>query len=744
MTRYLISMVALLATGPSLAAPAADSGLEEIVVTAQRRQERLQDVPEAISALSADAIDRLNLQSTEDIVRQIPSLSIDVLGPGEATITLRGLGTAYGLSPTVAYYFNETPLDTRTDGYSGTPNIDLFDIDRIEVLRGPQGTLYGSSAMGGAIRILTNQPDPSGFAAHAEVGASTTTGGEPGWEAKAAVNLPMSADSAIRLVGTYQHFGGYIDRAEPQSSYLDPTPVDPVVTKNANGVDIYGARILARWQFHDSLVVTPSIVYQESDASGVGDYYTNLPKFTVATYYPEPFKSRLIVGNLLIEDDLGFAHILSSTSLISKYVPFNHDFSVLMTNLAPAFGIPAAQSNFPTSARDVSDNNGFIEEIRLTSPADRPLRWVVGGYYSHFRQHSDEDISSQAFANAYATTIGAPLPGDPNMESFDQNVGDTQAAIFGEGTYRLAERWELTAGLRLYHLKTELENTYTGLLAAPNQPLTSATSNGVDPRVVLNYKLSPDVLVYATAARGYRPGGPNVGLFTNAGCTLGNAYRPIYDPDSVWNYEIGTKAQMMDRRITANVAAYRIYWKDIQQSITDPGCGSIFFANFGTATSTGAEAELAFQPTPALLLTAGGSFTNAKYQTIDPQFEGAVLVHSGDSLADVPRWKYTASGEYSLPLSSTWTGYLRADWAHVSSIPTGVTLVATQPAYGIVNGSLGIRSKRYDASLYIKNASNSDAVLFIGQSGVYGVPGVFNTQVSTLPRTIGLTLSVNL
>jgi outer membrane receptor protein involved in Fe transport len=744
MIHRLVVAMALTFGGQSTPISAADNALEEIVVTAQRRTERLQDVPEAISALSADTIDRLKLQSTEDLVRQIPSLTFDVLGPNEATLTLRGLGTAYGLSPTVAYYFNETPLDTRTDGYSGTPNIDLFDVDRIEVLRGPQGTLYGSSSMGGAIRVLTKQPDPAAFATHAEFGASTTTGGEPGWESKAVVNLPLSADSALRLVGTYQRFGGYVDRAIPASNYLDPAPLDPVVAKHANGIDIYGARIMGRWQFKDGLTLTPSIVYQKSDANGVGDYYSNLPRFTVATYYPEPMRDRLIVGNLLIEDDLRFARLLSSTSIISKYVAFNHDFSVLMTNLAPAFGLTQPFPNFPTSAVDLSDNNGWIQEVRLTSPADARLRWVVGGYYSHFRQHSNEFIDSQAFANAFANLIGAPIPSDPNMEAFNQNVGDTQGAIFGEATYRASDHWELTAGLRFYRLTTELDNSYTGLLAAPNQPLTSARSEGVDPRVVVNYKVTPDTLVYATAARGYRPGGPNVGLFTNSGCTLQSAYRSIYAPDSVWNYEIGAKSQFLNHRVTANLAAYRIYWTDVQQSITDPGCGSLFFANFGTATSTGGEAELVFRPIDSLLLTAGGSFTKAVYRTIDSQFAGAVRVHPGDALADVPRWKYTAAGEYSQPLGSTWTGYVRTDWEHVDAIPTGVTLTATRPAYGIINASIGVRSSRYDVSLYLHNAGNSDAVLFISQGGVYGVSGLFSTRTSTLPRTVGLTFSFSL
>jgi iron complex outermembrane receptor protein len=255
----------LLAIQPAAAQNSGDS-LDEIVVTAQRRAERLQDVPEAITALSGDMLNQMHLQGNADLAAQVPSLSFDVLGPGETTLAIRGLGTAYGLAPAVSYYINETPLDIRTDGYSGAPDIDFFDIDRIEVLRGPQGTLYGSSSMGGALRVLTAQPDPKSMAINAEAGASSVDGGGNGYFAKSAVNLPLSGDAAIRVVGAFEHVPGYINREIP-GDYSVAEPNEPVTARRINDADIKSGRILGLWEPTDSLTIKPSVMLSEVDAA---------------------------------------------------------------------------------------------------------------------------------------------------------------------------------------------------------------------------------------------------------------------------------------------------------------------------------------------------------------------------------------------------------------------------------------------------------------------------------------------
>ena len=713
---------------------AAEDALEEIVVTAQRRAERLQDVPEAITALSGDALNELHQQGNADLANQVPSLSLAVLGPGESTLAIRGLGTSYGLAPAVSYYVNESPIDIRTDGYAGAPDIDFFDIARIEVLRGPQGTLYGASSMGGALRVLTAQPDPKAFAVNAELGGSNVEGGGAGYLAKSAVNLPLAADAAVRLVGTFEHVPGYINRVTP-GDYNVSYPNDPLVQRRINDADLKGGRILGLWQPIDALTISPSVMISEVNAASNSQYYTNLPRYSVAGFYPSPQNSRLIVGNLSLTYDAGFANLLSSTSVISRNVDTRADFSLFFANFAPVFGL-TYPPNTPGTDFDTSHNDGFVQEFRLTSPADQRLRWVAGGYFSRYRQHSTESTNSAAFADALGQTDS------PNLYSFDQTVIDQQAAVFADLTFKLWPQLELTVGERYYQLRDSLENEQSGDLAAPNQPLVHAKASGSSPRTVLTYHPTSDATLYATAARGYRPGGPNVGLPSGVGCTLNNAYSPLYQPDSVWNYELGAKTEFFERRLSVDIALYRIDWKNVQQAVTDPGCGSLFVANVGTARSKGVEAEINWKPTQHLLFTLGSSYTSAQYESIDGPFQGASAVQAGDAVPDIPRQKLNIGGEYTKPMGM-FIGYADVDWTHQGSVPTGFTYKDVRPAYNTLEAALGLRRGPYDVSLYGHNLTNSNGIVSIQESNVYSYGSVFKSEITTPPRTIGVDLKMH-
>ncbi|MDP9011426.1 MAG: TonB-dependent receptor, partial [Pseudomonadota bacterium] len=725
---------AVLLTGASIPSFAAEEALGEIVVTAQRRSERLQNVPAAITALSGDSLNALHLQGNADLASQVPSLSFDVLGPGESTLAIRGLGTAYGLAPAVSYYVNETPLDVRTDGYSGAPDVDFFDVARIEVLRGPQGTLYGSSSMGGALRVLTAQPDPAALAVNAEFGGSDMQGGGAGYFAKSAVNLPLTADAAVRVVGTYEHVPGYINRVRP-GDFSQARPNDPVEKRHTNDVDLKGGRILGLWKPLDGLTISPSVMVSQVDAASSSQYFSNLPRYTTAAYSPSPQTSRLVVGNLSVTYDAGFASLLSSTSVLSRDTETLSDFTLFWANLAPAFGL-TYPPNTPGTDYYTSRNAGFVQELRLTSPADQRLRWVSGAYFSRYHQHSTESTNSTAFADALGQTDS------PNLYTFDQSVIDQQAAAFADLTFKILPQLEITAGERYYELRDSLENEQSGDLAAPSQPLVHAKASGSSPRVVLTYYPVPDATLYATAARGYRPGGPNVGLPTGIGCTLNNAYSPLYQPDSVWNYEFGAKTEFLQRRLSVDIALYRIDWKNVQQSVTDPGCGYLFIANVGTAQSKGVEAEINFKPVESLLMSLSGSYTQAKYQSIAGPFQGASAVQPGDAVPDVPRQKFNVGGEYTKALAD-YTGYMHLNWSHLGSVPTGFTYKDVRPEYSALEASVGVRRDRYDVSLYGHNLTNTNGVLSIQEGTPYSFGSVFRTQISTPPRTVGIDLKMH-
>ena len=719
----------------SLGLAAAPDALDEIVVTAQRRAERLQDVPAAITAISGDSLNQMRLQGNADLVAYVPSLSIDVLGPGETTLAIRGLGTAYGLEPAVSLYINETPLDIRTDGYAGAPDIDFFDVDRVEVLRGPQGTLYGSSSMGGAIRILTAQPDPGAFAVNAEVGGSSMKGGGDGYLAKSAVNLPFSSDAAVRLVGAFEHVPGYINQAAP-GDFGIAQPALPVTDKRINDVDLKSGRIIGLWKPTDELTIKPSLTISEVDARNNSDYFSNLPKFTLASTYPSPQASRLEVGNLQVDYNFGVATLMSSTSVLSRDVQTQSDFTLFWANLAPVFGVPYPP-NYPSTDFDTSHNSGFVQELRLTSPTEQALRWVGGAYFSHYRQHSTESTNSNAFASAIGQTSG------PNLYSFDQSVIDQQSAVFLDLTYKIMPRLEITAGERYYELRDSLDNTQSGVLAAPSQPLVHAKASGNSPRLVLTYHPLDDATVYATAARGYRPGGPNVGLPTGIGCTLNNAYSPLYQPDTVWNYELGTKLEFLARKLSIDVAAYRIDWKNVQQAVTDPGCGYLFVANVGEARSKGLEVEVNFKPIESLLLSASGSLRSRRIHLRSMRRSCKRPRREPERRCPgVPRQKINLGGEYTAVIADH-TGYVHLDWNHLGNVPAGFGFNAVRPAYSALEAAVGVRSGHYDLSLYGHNLTNSNGILAIQEGATSSFGNTFTTQISTPPRTIGIDLKMH-
>ena len=712
-----------------------EATLQEVVVTAERRSESLQDVPAAITALSGEMLDELHLQGNADLAQRVPSLAFDVLSPGESTLSIRGLGTSYGLEPAVSYYLNETPLDVRTDGYTGAPDIDFFDVDRVEVLRGPQGTLYGSSSMGGAIRVLTAQPNFSAFAVNAEVGGSVMDGGGVGYLAKSAVNIPLSSNLAVRVVGGYEYVPGYVNRVIP-GDFGDPHPTnDLLVQRRTNDAELTNGRIIVTWKPTDALTITPSLVFSQIRAGNNSQYYTNLPDFTTAAYYPSPQSSRLTVGNLLLTYELGFAEFLSSTSSLSHDVDTCADFTLFFANLAPLYGLPYPP-NTPGTDCLTSSNPGFTQEFRLTSPTDQPLRWVAGAFFSHDRQHSVEMTDSAAFADAIGQTDGS------NLYTFNQSVVDQQAAVFADLTYKVSSKFELTAGDRYYELRDSLENVQTGAFAGSSQPLVHAKASGNSPRFVISYHPLSDALLYATAAKGYRPGGPNVGLPSNIGCTLTNAYQPLYDPDSVWNYELGAKTEFLQRRLAVNVAAYRIDWTNVQQAVTDPGCGSIFVANVGSARSKGVEAEINFKVIPELLVSVSGSYTDALYQSIAGPFQSAAAVSAGDPVPDVPRQKLFVAGDYTRRIAD-YSGFLHVDWSHQGSVPTGFTFNATRPAYSALDAAVGVRRDHYEVSIYGHNLTHSTGILFIQQSTVYSYGNLFQTQIATPPRTVGINIGLH-
>lgn len=757
MTRIRISVAAMMVScclvtpalaqttqsdGPKAAPRNDDPG--DIVVTATRRSDLLRDVPQAISAFDERTMNRLAIKDTESLVRNTPSLTFSPVGPNESNIGLRGLTTQLGFAPAVAVYINDTPFDFRTDIYSGTPNVDLFDIKRIEVLRGPQGTLFGSSSTGGTIRFITNDPNPSRFEYHAELGANSVSKGGIGYEGKMAVNLPLSQKLALRLVGTYDHEAGYIDSyLGTEAGAVSVVSSDALVKKHANDANLYSLRATLRYGPVDGLTITPSAFYQRSTAANPIATQSNLPLFGRASAIgDEPSRTVLAVGNLTVDKDLGFADLISSSSYLHKRSDARLDYSYYAFNLFGSY-VPLA-ATYPTSAKT------FSQELRLSSNGHDSFKWIVGAYYSHTDQSLRETYAGQEFSNLVSDLYGPVAPPIPaTTYSYHQNTTDQQIALFGQVDVKLAKDLDLVAGIRGYQLsnslKTDCTEIVAGVLCGLDSPLVKSRTRNVSPRLTLNYKPVGNATLYATVSRGFRQGGANAAIAPILGCALASSVSQLFKPDSVWNYELGMKYDSPNRVFSAAGAAYRIDQKGVQITIPDP-CGILFYTNGGNARINGAELEASVRPSKFVTFGGQVSFADAKFTSVPLAFSQAAGYAVGDPLPETPRWKFGVSAELRNPLKDGWEGYLRGDWQHVGRIPfsndAAVTSNRYRPAYDLMNFQLGIEGDRYDLSLYVRNAFDKRAIFNIESSVALSVPDVFENITYVAPRTIGVTLRI--
>jgi iron complex outermembrane recepter protein len=719
---------------------AAPIDLEEIVVTADRRQEKLQDVPIAVTALGTDAIERLRINGIDDLARNVPSLTFSELSPGEVRLSMRGITSQTGLAPVVGYYLDDVAFENRSGVWAGVSNIDYFDLDRIEVLRGPQGSLFGAGAMGGAVRLITAQPDPSQVIVKLEGGASTTAGGDPSYSAKAAYNQPLTDNLALRVVVTQNRSGGFIDGATV-TDYANLLASAPIFARNENDSSVTTARAALRWTPNDLLNITPSFLYRHSTADGF-DYYQPDPgpEYVRHHDFTDVNHNSLAVSTLDIDQKIGSVTLTSVTSYQRKIWQGVDDYSQAGAQIYQAFtGSPVALA-LPLLNIYTLDYREFAQELRLTSANAGKLRWVVGARYMHFEDKpGGQTITSTALGAIISPLLGVSPPQSVLIAGSDESDSGGEVAGFGEATYEVIPHLDVTAGLRVYKLMFTNDALFLGgLLGSGLSPAASANTNGTNPKFNTSYHVTDTVLTYVTAAKGYRPGGPNEALLGAVGapCQYTQAYRSVYDPDSVWNYELGSKSTLLDGAVTLDAAIYRTDWSGIQGNIVS-NCGG-FIANLGKARIRGAELEATLRPIKSLEFGASGSYNDAKFVSIDAVLAGALAISPGDRVASVPKTQVSVSGEWRMPVSALINGYLRTDAQYVSSAPTSYTnrtAEYTRPSYTTLNAAIGCYIRDLELSVYGQNLANRLQVVDIFQpSG--GTPD----WIVAPPRTVGLTL----
>jgi iron complex outermembrane receptor protein len=741
-----------------------DDTSQAIVVTAQKRAQVLLDVPSSVTVVGGDTLERQQARSFQDYISLVPGFSINGSTAGVTRITLRGANTG-GVTSTVADFMDDVPFGSSTGLANGSilsGDFDPFDLNRIEVLRGPQGTLYGASSFGGVLRYITNVPRLNRFEARGQVGIEDTAHGGLGYNAAAVINAPLGTTAAVRIDGFYRKDHGYIDSVgnNPILSLLTGEEIGrTLVAKGINGRRSYGGRASVLFHATPDLSVRLT-AYGQNLNSDAADYFEVDPAtlkplyggFVQSRYQPEPtrIKYRVYYGN--VDWDLHFASLTSVTSYSTFKEHLETDATYLLgglvnalANLGPdavLLGLPPITSAPVTRPLGLelfqaTGTNKFTQELRLASPNNDTLEWLIGGFYTHEKSAIDPQ-------NYFATEFGTDVIAtdvDPIAKIFLHSKYDEYAA-FGNATWHMTPRADLTLGGRWAHNKQRADlNISSNLLGSASGTDLHSSESVFTYSIAPRYSLSKHASIYARVATGYRPGGPNV---IPAGSPPG--VPATYGADRLTNWEAGIKAEAPDAHLwSMELAAYHINWKNIQlfERVNQTGIN----ANGGRATVDGLEFSGALRPAPGLTLSANGAYTNAKLKDDTPPETGGF---AGDPLPWVPKWSGTIHADYETPLSTNLGGFVGAsvNWVGKRNAefternPDG-SLIRI-PGYTQVDLRGGVNAGQFSIEAFVHNLFDkkgiTDAFGFDqGASFPAGAAGVGVIR----PRTIGLTLTAH-
>lgn len=727
--------------------------LEEIIVTAQRREQDVQDVPMAMEVLSGKFIEETGFVDFEDYARTIATIGFTPSGGRNSIrVSMRGVSPFSG-PPVVGIYLDETLIssfDSTVVGSAGSIDPRLFDISRVEVLKGPQGHLYGASAMGGVIRIITNQPDLHDTEFRVDETLSTTRHGGLNVLSNFAANFPLvEGTAAARFVVTHGREEGYIDQVSPFAASF-PIPQKNLAAEqdeNVNSVDTLAIRGSLLVTPTDWLRITPAVIYQRKVYGGtqgvtpVGGSIDGNPQAVL--YQDEETRSTLKIFSLSAVADIGFGEVTSNTAF-GEFSGFAaRDISNFIPCLkSPICAAPAATiedtAYFPAHRFSV-ENEQFTQELRFVSDWDFPLGVTLGAYYRRATPWSGGHLIAPG-AGSYWLSFGAVPPafaavGDEFAYS-DTPGEQSEKAIFGSLNYKL-NAWEFQVGVR--HLKFEMgwHSNFFGYFSGSPDPnhtvvATPFKEEATSPSATVSYHVSDDHLIYVRAAQGLREGQVSSGQFPpQCGDTPDSNN---VNSDNVWNYEVGAKTSWADGRLTLNAAAFEIVFEDVQQEIIIPACGYKRLENGGAATARGAELEFNAEPINGLVFAGSLGYVDSTLDDPAPTFGG----DPGEHLLNVPAWTANASIAYTWPTSvPELDADFRIDWSYVDEKAIDFGGVGTGPtrytdAYGLVALRAGVsHEKGWRVSLFVENAFDVRADL--GPAD-FGVPLTFINQ----PRTIGV------
>ncbi|MGH8160516.1 MAG: TonB-dependent receptor [Rhodanobacter sp.] len=706
----------------------AATDLGEVVVTANKRKERLQDVPMAVSALSGDQLERQSAFSFADYATQVPGLNVISTGAGQTQLVLRGVTSGYGqANASVGTYIDDTPYGSSTVYSAGsllTPDIDPDDLQRIEVLRGPQGTLYGSNTLGGLVKFVTTPPDSTQFSGRVEAGASSVAGGGGGYDTHVTVNLPLVQDKLALRINAY-------DRK-------DPGYVDNVFTgqKDLDGDKVHGARAQLLWTPTQQFSLKLSALAQNLSSNSLANAGVDVDPVTLKPIYGDLQQSRAASTGMFdlryrlysadLNADFGWAKLISTSSYSTLAKDSNTDYTAAYAPvLNPAFGL----TGVGYSLLNPITLGKFTQELRLQSPQDQTLEWRVGAFYT--REHSSNQQNLLSFDASTGAPVVLPTLGDIS-------VGPAifrEWAAFGDVTWHITSQFSMLLGARYSNDETSFTQVGDGLLVGSTDFIIRQSDSPTTFLLNPSFKFNDDLMAYARIASGFRPGGPNVGVPPGLGAPV------TFGPDKLVSYELGLKSTVLDKRMTIDVDAFYIDWSQIQLTSYADGFG--FLGNGGKATSQGLEASWQYAPVHGLLLSANASWTDAELAANTPP---GLYGYKGDSLPFVPRWNANLGADYDFPLAGGWSGFVGGSYRFIGARKADFAVVpgprSTVPSYDEVDLRAGVNYANWTFKAYVKNVTNERGITSVSPETTDPLGSPF-AATYVMPRTVGVSATVN-
>lgn len=767
-------------------ATASSAADEEMVVTAMKRDQLIQDVPFSINAQSEEDIQRTGATTLEDVSRNVAGLSIQNLGPGQSQVAVRGVSAGQivrdqpGVKEQVGIYLDESVISLSLF----TPDLDLFDLNRVETLRGPQGTLFGSGSVGGTIRYITNQPNLEEFSALVEVDANTVEDSDDlGYHGKGMVNIPLIDDQlALRVVGYHTEYAGFIDARREGG----------IVSDDVNEGTRTGARVALTYMPTEDITITPRIIYQEIEADGfnreevynmfANPFTTTRPAIQLGEreqylLLEEEFEDEILIADLNLEFGIGPVDVLSISSYTDRDILVSRDASALTGSITIDFGLGEPAALLPSNLLDTTEVEQFTQEIRLSSNEDFGidwLRWLVGAFYSDTERVYMQRLPTSGYDAAYDAVNGAGASaaaanGFPANSPFNSDLpyDIEQIALFGEASIDVTDDLEFTAGLRWYDFDEERTIMTGGVFAAGGPAAVDKTSSdGITPRFLISYDINENITLNAQASQGFRLGGVNdplnIPLCSPADLTIFGSFQN-YEDETMWNYETGVKASVFG--VDINAAVFYADIEDLQVTLDAGSCSSRISFNVPEAHSTGLELELAAEPIEGLDFSVAMSLLEAEFDSTVRDGVGNIIggLEDGNRLPSVPEFQIAVTLGYNFSIREDGDAYVSATVHHVGDrltqpsdqVPGAGMFSAGRPfggatgaevttldleldSYTIINLNAGYTfEETLDMVLYVNNVTDENADLsFDRERGGTARLG-FRTNT---PRTVGVTL----